>query len=267
MRPALWRRALLWPGLYAVAASASLIAISPLLRNLGPHYTIAMMAMAWLWWCRSSGSCAGRWAMPRCWRGGAMRTCVRCPSVRSCASSVRLPAGPVRLGRRAAQPVIGRGGVHPVPACGRAEAACSGCCPQRPRQSHRLRPGDNQRGREWRRRSWIYFVRESLARGASKESVGQTLASAGWSSEQVTRRARGLCDVASGVPVPKPRASLSAREAFLYLVLFASLYLAAWHLGSLLFDLLDYACPTRPISAIRCGTTRSATRSDSARHR
>ena len=50
MRPALWRRALLWPGLYAVAASASLIAISPLLRNLGPHYTIAMMAMAWLWW-------------------------------------------------------------------------------------------------------------------------------------------------------------------------------------------------------------------------
>jgi hypothetical protein len=87
------------------------------------------------------------------------------------------------------------------------------------------------------------FVRESLARGASKESVGQTLASAGWSSEQVTRALGAYADVASGVPVPKPRASLSAREAFLYLVLFASLYLAAWHLGSLLFDLLDHAFP------------------------
>jgi len=87
------------------------------------------------------------------------------------------------------------------------------------------------------------FVRESLARGASKESVGQTLASAGWSSEQVTRALGAYADVASGVPVPKPRASLSAREAFLYLVLFASLYLAAWHLGSMLFDLLDYRLP------------------------
>ena len=45
------------------------------------------------------------------------------------------------------------------------------------------------------------------------------------------------------MPVPRPRASLSAREAFLYLVLFATLYYTAWHLGSLLFDLINHALP------------------------
>jgi hypothetical protein len=45
------------------------------------------------------------------------------------------------------------------------------------------------------------------------------------------------------VPVPKPRPYLSAREAFLYLVLFATLYVSAYHLGSLLFDLINHALP------------------------
>ena len=38
------------------------------------------------------------------------------------------------------------------------------------------------------------------------------------------------------VPVPRPRPYLSPREAFLYLLMFATLYLSAWHLGSLVFD-------------------------------
>jgi hypothetical protein len=87
------------------------------------------------------------------------------------------------------------------------------------------------------------FVRDALARGASKDTVASALASAGWSSEQVTRALAAFADVDFVVPVPKPRASLSAREAFLYLLLFASLYVAAWHLGSLLFDLLNRAFP------------------------
>jgi hypothetical protein len=87
------------------------------------------------------------------------------------------------------------------------------------------------------------FVRDALAKGASKASVGTTLAAAGWTSEQVERALAAYADIDFVVPVPKPRASLSAREAFLYLVLFASLYVAAWHLGSLLFDLLNRALP------------------------
>lgn len=87
------------------------------------------------------------------------------------------------------------------------------------------------------------FVREALAKGASKEAIAATLASAGWPPEQARGALDAYADVAFAVPVPRPRPYLSAREAFLYLLLFATLYIAAWHLGSLLFDLIDRAFP------------------------
>src|SRR5690606_13048540 len=88
-----------------------------------------------------------------------------------------------------------------------------------------------------------WFVREALARGATKAAVAKALAEAGWSPEQVRGVVDAYADVDFRVPVPKPRPYLSAREAFLYLVLFAALYLSAWHLGSLLFDLINHAFP------------------------
>ena len=87
------------------------------------------------------------------------------------------------------------------------------------------------------------FVREALLRGQSRPAIEATLASAGWAPEQVRDALEAYADVAFPVPVPRPRPYLSAREAFLYLVLFASLYVAAWHLGSLLFDLINHAFP------------------------
>lgn len=87
------------------------------------------------------------------------------------------------------------------------------------------------------------FVREALMKGASKERIAATLGEAGWSSEQVSRALLAYADTAFVVPVPRPRATLSAREAFFYLVLFAALYTAAWSLGSLLFDMLNRALP------------------------
>ncbi len=87
------------------------------------------------------------------------------------------------------------------------------------------------------------FVREALSKGASKEAIEAALASAGWTPEQTRSALNAYADVAFLVPVPKPRPYLSAREAFLYLVLFATLYLSAWHLGSLLFDLINRALP------------------------
>lgn len=87
------------------------------------------------------------------------------------------------------------------------------------------------------------FVRDALLRGQSKDAIAQALAAAGWSLEQTRGALDAYADVAFAVPVPKPRASLSAREAFLYLVLFATLYFAAWNLGSLLFDLINRAWP------------------------
>lgn len=87
------------------------------------------------------------------------------------------------------------------------------------------------------------FVREALLRGQSRDAIRQALAAAGWSEDQTRGVMDGYAEVAFPVPVPKPRASLSAREAFQYLLLFATLYFSAYHLGSLLFDLINRALP------------------------
>jgi len=45
------------------------------------------------------------------------------------------------------------------------------------------------------------------------------------------------------VPVPVRKPYLSAREAFLYLVMFVTLYITAWNVGSLLFDFINTWLP------------------------
>ncbi len=87
------------------------------------------------------------------------------------------------------------------------------------------------------------FVREALSRGQPREAIAQALAAAGWTDAQTRDVLSAYADVEFPVPVPRPRASLSAREAFLYLVLFACLYYSAFHVGSLLFDLINAAFP------------------------
>jgi len=87
------------------------------------------------------------------------------------------------------------------------------------------------------------FVREALAKGQAKPGIEAALAAAGWEAEQVRGVLDGYADVPFPVPVPRPRPYLSAREAFLYLLLFATLYLSAYHVGSLLFDLVERAFP------------------------
>ncbi len=58
-----------------------------------------------------------------------------------------------------------------------------------------------------------------------------------WSA--TTRKRAPRCSRICALPVPH----LSAREAFLYLLPFTTLYVSAWHLGSLLFDLINRAFP------------------------
>ncbi|GLQ86634.1 hypothetical protein ISS98_14005 [Dyella flagellata] len=87
------------------------------------------------------------------------------------------------------------------------------------------------------------FVREALSRGCSRASIDKALTDAGWAPEQTQAALTGYADVAFPVPVPRPRPYLSAREAFLYLVLFTTLYLSAYHLGELLFELINRSFP------------------------
>jgi Domain of unknown function (DUF5671) len=94
------------------------------------------------------------------------------------------------------------------------------------------------------------FVREALARGIPRAEVEGALRGAGWAPEQVADALGSFADVSFPVPVPTPRPYTSAREAFLYLVLFFSLYTVAYHLASLGFDIIDRLLPdpAKPLS-------------------
>jgi hypothetical protein len=87
------------------------------------------------------------------------------------------------------------------------------------------------------------FVRDALGKGVSRAELQAVLDSAGWPAEQSRHALSAYADLPFVVPVPRPRPYLSAREAFLYLVLFSTLYLSAWNLGSLLFHLINRAFP------------------------
>lgn len=87
------------------------------------------------------------------------------------------------------------------------------------------------------------FIREALNRGEKRERISAALIAAGWTEKEVTAALDDYAVTDLGLAVPKPRAYVSAREAFLYLVLFILLGVVAWNLGSLLFALIDTTIP------------------------
>ena len=87
------------------------------------------------------------------------------------------------------------------------------------------------------------FVREALSRGTPRSDVAQILEHAGWDAHQVKGALAGFAEVDFPIPVPRPKAYLSPREAFMYLVLFSTLYITAFNLGSLIFELINRAFP------------------------
>ena len=89
----------------------------------------------------------------------------------------------------------------------------------------------------------IRFVRQGLERGMPRTEIQDVLLKAGWPAEQVRRALAGFADVAFPIPVPRPVAAVSARDAFMYVVMFATLIVSAYNLGDLCFDLINYALP------------------------
>jgi len=87
------------------------------------------------------------------------------------------------------------------------------------------------------------FVDAALRAGATRPEVAAALREAGWSQEQIDDALGAFADVPFVVPVPRPQTQLSARDAFVYLVTFAALYLSAYHFGSLLFQFVNLAIP------------------------
>jgi hypothetical protein len=87
------------------------------------------------------------------------------------------------------------------------------------------------------------FIREALNRSLPRDEIRCVLSQADWSDEEVQAALRSFAVVEFPIAVPRPRPSLSAREAFQYLVLFGTLYLGAFSLGSLLFQFINLAFP------------------------
>ena len=104
------------------------------------------------------------------------------------------------------------------------------------------------------------FVRESLARGLSRADVEQVLVRAGWSSDQVSAALAAFADVEFPLPVPRPKPYLSARDAFMYLLLFSTLYVSAFNLGSLVFEFINHAFPDAAVETWRTQYARSSIR-------
>lgn len=87
------------------------------------------------------------------------------------------------------------------------------------------------------------FVEAALKAGESRDSVRRVLEQAGWSREQIDDALGRYADVPFAVPVPRPRATVSARDAFWYLLMFGALYVSAYHFGDLLFAFINRAFP------------------------
>lgn len=89
----------------------------------------------------------------------------------------------------------------------------------------------------------VDFVRDALGRGASRAQIEEALHKGGWTADQIQVGLGAFVDVDFPVPVPRARPYLSAREAFMYLVLFGTLYTSAFYLGRLIFDIINLTFP------------------------
>ena len=89
----------------------------------------------------------------------------------------------------------------------------------------------------------VEFTRRALAAGKDRQEISDTLRQAGWTEPDVNAAINAFADVAFPIPVPRPKPYLSAREVFVYLILFAALYTAAFSLGALVFELIDRGFP------------------------
>lgn len=87
------------------------------------------------------------------------------------------------------------------------------------------------------------FVKESLEKGLKKEEISRVLHSAGWEEKEVKSTLSAFSDVDFPVPVPRPKPYLQAREAFIYLISFITLYITAFSFGALIFSFIDRLFP------------------------
>ena len=87
------------------------------------------------------------------------------------------------------------------------------------------------------------FLKEGLDRGIEREKLEQALCAADWPKDQVRDAMSRFAETEFPIAVPCPKPYLTALEAFVYLVLFSTLFISAFSLGSLVFQFINRAYP------------------------
>lgn len=87
------------------------------------------------------------------------------------------------------------------------------------------------------------FVKEALGKGLERSAIERVLREAGWQADEVRTALQTYADIDFPLPVPRRTAHVSAREAFLYLVLFMTLAISAISLGTIVFQLINRWLP------------------------
>jgi hypothetical protein len=104
------------------------------------------------------------------------------------------------------------------------------------------------------------FVKTALARGVPRDQIDGALRKAGWTTDQVRTALWGFAETDFPIPVPRPKPHLDARDAFIYLLLFSTLYMSAFYVGALLFDIINVAFPDPADRPEMAGYRRSSMR-------
>lgn len=87
------------------------------------------------------------------------------------------------------------------------------------------------------------FLKEAIAKSIPRSKIQDVLQKAGWKPEEVRNALGAYADIDFPVAVPKRKPYMSAREAFMYLVMFLTLYWTSFSFGQLLYQFINRAYP------------------------
>lgn len=88
------------------------------------------------------------------------------------------------------------------------------------------------------------FTRRALAADIERHKIADALAEAGWPEARIRATlSHYACTTDFPIPVPVPPPRFSAREAFVYCLLFSAMFVALWYFSALSFEIVDYLLP------------------------
>ncbi len=99
------------------------------------------------------------------------------------------------------------------------------------------------------------FIKDSLDKGLAKDKIREVLLQANWEVIEVDTALNHYADIDYPIAVPKRKPYMSAREAFLYLLTFITLYVSAFNFGALIYQFINknFHDVVRQVAAVNDG--------------